>query len=234
MRQVVRFGYDGPPFVGWARQPGLRTVEGEILEGLVRQGLRSRVDPSTLEVASRTDRGVSARANALILESDLPPPSLLRALNGIACELYFTAASIVESAFRVRAAVRRVYRYYEPGGHDLKQWNATAQQMVGALDVRSFGRSIPRGVPTLRTVESIQVRPQPEGILIEVAGPSFVWGQVRKIVAALRAAEAGTLSETDLRAAVRGEIRLTLPLAEPERLVLLNVELPVKWETAWN
>ncbi len=234
MRHVVRFGYDGLPFAGWARQPGRRTVEGAIREGLVRQGLRAHVDPASLEVASRTDRGVSARANALALESDLAPAALLRALNGIAPEIYFTACGPVPRDFRVRSAVRRIYRYFEPGRHAVDRWNTAARRLVGALDVRSFGRALPRDTPTLRTVESIRVRPRPGGIVVEVAAPSFVWGQVRKMVAALRAVERGDLTEPDLAAAARGAIRLTLPLAEPEGLLLWEVELPVGWESTWT
>ena len=234
MRHAVRFGYDGLPFAGWARQPGRRTVEGTIREGLLRPRLRSRVDATSLEVASRTDRGVSARANALTLESDLTSTALVRALNGIAPEIYFTASAPVPSEFRVRRALRRVYRYFEPGRHNVERWNAVARRLVGDLDVRSFGRAVPLKVPTIRSVASIQARPCPGGMVLEVAAPSFVWGQVRKMVAALRAVEREELTEDDLTAAARGEVQLTLPLAEPERLVLWEVELPVRWESTWT
>ncbi len=234
MRHVVRFGYDGLPFAGWARQPGRRTVEGAILEGLVRQKLRTCVDPTSLEVASRTDRAVSARANALTIESDLTSTALLRALNGIAPEIYFSAGGAVNREFRVRRALRRVYRYFEPGRHNVERWNTAARRLIGDLDVRSFGRAVPREVPTIRSVESIRARPCPGGMVLEIAAPSFVWGQVRKMVAALRAVERGDLTEDDLAAAARGEIQLTLPLAEPERLVLWEVDLPVRWESTWT
>ena len=54
--------YDGGDFAGWARQPGLRTVQEE-LERVLRtvlgeQGLDG--EPLTVTVAGRTDRGVHA------------------------------------------------------------------------------------------------------------------------------------------------------------------------------
>jgi tRNA pseudouridine38-40 synthase len=48
--------YDGTRFAGWARQPGLRTVQGE-LERALETVLRR---PVALTVAGRTDRGVHA------------------------------------------------------------------------------------------------------------------------------------------------------------------------------
>ena len=69
--------------------------------------------------------------------------------------------------------------------------------------------------------------------MIEVRAPSFVWGMVRKIVAALREYDAARVSLDELSAALRGEIRLPLPLAEPERLILWEVEYPLTWMFRW-
>ncbi len=235
MRWAIRFGYDGTVFRGWARQPGARTVEGEIRDGIDRLRIRAGPTDPHIPVASRTDRGVSARANVLALESPLPPAALLRALNGIAPELYFTAAAPIDASTRIRAATRRTYRYYEPpGAHRLSVWRRAARCLVGEIDVRSFGRDVTREVPTLRTIESISVSEADGGLCIEVTGPSFVWNQVRKMVAALRLVDAGRLTESRLAAAAQGEIRLTLPLAEPDYLVLWAVDLPIEWTTQWT
>ncbi|HLE99861.1 MAG TPA: hypothetical protein VI540_08185, partial [Gaiellaceae bacterium] len=48
--------YDGTEFRGWARQPGLRTVEGALREALA--AVFPRWD--SLGVAGRTDAGVHA------------------------------------------------------------------------------------------------------------------------------------------------------------------------------
>ncbi len=56
LRLRLDFAYDGLPFAGWARQPGLLTVQGvleQALELVVRQPVR-------LTVAGRTDAGVHA------------------------------------------------------------------------------------------------------------------------------------------------------------------------------
>jgi tRNA pseudouridine38-40 synthase len=64
--------YDGTDFHGWAPQPGLRTVAGDLAAALA-------VDPGGLTVAGRTDAGVHAEANVVSL--DAPRLAPLRALN---------------------------------------------------------------------------------------------------------------------------------------------------------
>lgn len=232
-RFLVRFGYDGRSFLGWARQPGLPTVEGEIDRGIVRH--RLPVSRAPVLVASRTDRGVSAVGNALVLESELSGPALLRALNGFSPKIFFTRATPVPESFRVRSATRRVYRYFEPHSPTNPElWRQAARMISGRIDARSFGRGLPSASPQWRTVEAVEVVSPVADWTIEVRAPSFVWGMVRKLVAALREVDSGRLSLARLAAALAGESRLTLPMAEPEPLVLWDVEFPLEWEYVWN
>ncbi len=59
VRLRLDLGYDGSGFSGWARQPGLRTVQGEIEQALGR--ILRLAEPPVLTVAGRTDAGVHAR-----------------------------------------------------------------------------------------------------------------------------------------------------------------------------
>ena len=229
-RWLVRFGYDGAGFAGWARQPGLRTIESEIRDGSVRCGLTDDPEGLRLEVASRTDRGVHARANALALSTSVPGPALLRALNGIAPEIWFERAAPVPEGFRVRSARLRWYRYFEPSkDQDLPKWRAAADCFQGPIDARSFSRGLPKETPAVRPVEAVSVTRVGGWLRIDVRAPSFVWGMVRKMVSAMRGVAAGTIPLDDLRAAVAGRSLLSLPLAEPERLVLWEVVHGVPW-----
>ncbi len=233
-RWLIRFGYDGRGFYGWASQPGRRTVEGEILHGLERRVPGRPPALASLEVASRTDRGVSARGNALVLRSDLPGAALLRVLNGIAPELFFTHLAPVSETFRVRSTLGRTYRYFDSTvARESRKRRAAMHVLEGRIDARSFGRALPADQPCWRTVESVTSRTIRGGSIVEVRGPSFVWGMVRKMVAALREIDAGRLSMTSLKAAAAGRARLTLPLAEPAPLVLWDVIYPLEWEQAW-
>lgn len=59
MRVRLDLAYDGSAFAGWARQPGLRTVQGEVEDALAVVLRLAR--PAGLTVAGRTDTGVHAR-----------------------------------------------------------------------------------------------------------------------------------------------------------------------------
>jgi tRNA pseudouridine38-40 synthase len=98
--------YDGGGFSGWARQPGLRTVEGE-LEVALEQVLRREVQ---LTVAGRTDAGVHARGQVASHEGDPAPAG---ALNGVLPpDVRVLASGAAPDGFDARAdAVSRIYRY---------------------------------------------------------------------------------------------------------------------------
>ncbi|WP_046528969.1 tRNA pseudouridine(38-40) synthase TruA [Cellulomonas sp. FA1] len=63
VRLRLDLAYDGTDYAGWARQPGLRTVQGVLEDGLatvLRAGPRGEAPPR-VTVAGRTDAGVHAR-----------------------------------------------------------------------------------------------------------------------------------------------------------------------------
>ena len=59
VRLRLDISYDGSDFHGWAKQPGLRTVQGEIEDAL--QQVTRAENVSQLTVGGRTDAGVHAR-----------------------------------------------------------------------------------------------------------------------------------------------------------------------------
>jgi len=75
VRFKLDFAYDGTDFNGWAKQPGLRTVQGEFLAALE---VIFEADPNEygLVVAGRTDAGVHARHQ--VLHIDLSADQLQR------------------------------------------------------------------------------------------------------------------------------------------------------------
>jgi len=76
----LRVAYDGSDFAGWQRQPGLRTVQGELERAL------AELVGASVEVrgASRTDAGVHAHDQVVAFDSprELPMIGWVRALNG--------------------------------------------------------------------------------------------------------------------------------------------------------
>ena len=100
VRLRIDLAYDGTGFHGWAAQPGLRTVQGEVEQALA-VALRRRTADGTLlrapvVCAGRTDTGVHARGQVLHVDTtpeelaasagrstEPPLEALLRRLGGI-------------------------------------------------------------------------------------------------------------------------------------------------------
>jgi tRNA pseudouridine38-40 synthase len=139
MRVRLDIAYDGTHFRGWARQPGLRTVQGTLEEALGRV-VGGEV---ALTVAGRTDAGVHARgqvahvdlseAQALRLRGtrDADPvgalPRRVRGALGPYPDAAVTGASLAPAGFDARfSAVWRRYEYrladdtagYDPTARD--------------------------------------------------------------------------------------------------------------------
>jgi tRNA pseudouridine38-40 synthase len=102
--------YEGTAFRGWAKQPGLRTVQGE-LEAALATVLRERVE---LTVAGRTDTGVHALGQVASFEAGADiPADLAWRLNGVGPEdIAVTRAVVAADGFDARRDARsRTYRY---------------------------------------------------------------------------------------------------------------------------
>ncbi|HEX3292974.1 MAG TPA: tRNA pseudouridine(38-40) synthase TruA [Solirubrobacterales bacterium] len=103
-------GYHGARFAGWAAQPGVRTVQGE-LEAALERILGA---PTPLTVAGRTDAGVHAWGQvASFAVQRQPPPDLARALNSNTGPdvAVFSAEAAAEEFDARRDAHSRTYCY---------------------------------------------------------------------------------------------------------------------------
>jgi tRNA pseudouridine38-40 synthase len=102
--------YNGAAFAGWAAQPGLRSVQGE-LEGALERVLGAG---APLTVAGRTDAGVHAWGQVASCEVDADPPeSLGRALNALTPDdIAVNRVDVAPPGFDARRdALSRTYCY---------------------------------------------------------------------------------------------------------------------------
>lgn len=161
-------GYDGTDFHGFARQPQVRTVQGELETALARI-LGVECDTTG---AGRTDAGVHARHQVVSFAVAEPPDlaRLRRALDGVlGPEISVAAATVAPDDFNARfSPTWRSYRYFidarpvaDPLSRtwvwhvgedlDLTAMSEAADGFVGEHDFASFCRRR-AGATTTRTV----------------------------------------------------------------------------------
>jgi tRNA pseudouridine38-40 synthase len=202
---VIRLllAYDGTDFHGWARQPGVRTVQGALEEALG----RSLGEEPRLSVAGRTDAGVhaSGQVASFVAPGGVDPARVQRTLNGfLGPEVVVREARLAPASFDARfSATEREYVYrietgevpdpftarfvwHREGALALGPMRAAARGLVGRHDFASFCRSrrLPAG-GTVRTLRRLAVSRSGDVVEIRAAAQSFLHQMVRSLVGTL-------------------------------------------------
>jgi len=215
VRLRLDLAYDGGAFHGWAAQPRLRTVQGELEAALA---MVLRLDRVAVTCAGRTDTGVHARGQVVHLDVDEPvllasagrsadPPvaALARRLNGVlAADVSVRDARQVPDAFDARfGALWRRYSYRlvdRPGDVDpltrnhVAAWgrpleepamNAASALLLGEHDFAAYCKQR-EGATTVRELLELRWQRTQEGILEgTVRADAFCHSMVRSLVGAL-------------------------------------------------
>jgi tRNA pseudouridine38-40 synthase len=151
----VTLEYDGTGFSGWAAQPGLRTVEGEVRAAL--DGVYPRW--GGLAVAGRTDAGVHALGQVASFEAEGGPPTerAAAALNAVlpddvaaldseaAPEGFSARFSATGRSYRYRvwrraahSPLERRRSFWFPRPVDEEALTSSAALLLGRHDFRAF------------------------------------------------------------------------------------------------
>ena len=209
-RVRLDLAYDGTDFLGWACQPGLRTVQGVLQEAL---GVLTRSDPPRVGVAGRTDAGVHARGQ--VAHVDLPAAAaedalLLRRLNGLLPpDVRVRRAGVAPAGFDARfSALSRTYRYRVADGPeevdplrrdvlvrtrplDLAALRAACTSLLGEHDFAAYCRRR-EGATTIRRLLELDWERGAEGLLVmTVRADAFCHSMVRSLVGAMLAVGEG-------------------------------------------
>ena len=235
--------YDGTDFHGYARQPDLRTVQGEI-----EAALAHHTGPIETVVAGRTDRGVHATGQVVSFSVpiDLDVDRVRRSLNSLLSdEIAVLELREVADYFHARfSAVLRAYRYeilnrpfpdplrartswHVTDPLDLEAMNEASAMFVGELDFASFCRKAADGGNTIREVHWAGWRADGDLVEFSVAANAFCHQMVRSMVAVLVEVGRTRLAPAEvkgiLEARDRDRARGTAP---PQGLVLTRVAYP--------
>ena len=223
MRYALKFGYHGKNFSGYARQPNLKTVEGEIIKALKKTTMVVNLKDANFQSASRTDKGVSAIGNVIAFDTDFRCDEILLAVNAHLKEIWFYGIKEVKSSFKPRYAKQRWYRYYLfDEGKDLKSMEEVANVFLGMYDFSNFAR-MEEGKNPVRTLDTIEISKEEDIIILDFKAQSFLWQMIRRIVKAMMDATQGKISLGDIHKALTGKQKMDFGMAPTKPLILMDV-----------
>lgn len=200
----MTIAYDGTPYHGWQKQPGLVTVESRLVE-VLSPITQTRV---ALVSAARTDAGVHARGQVANFrtESGVAVDRLRRAANSrlepeIMIRRIDEAAEDFDARFDALGKhyrymlwadpekppydeTRYVHHWYRP--LDVAAMRIAVRHLVGEHDFKSFESS--GGQPRASTVcrlSRLEVRRRAEHVWLDVEGDRFLYNMVRNVVGTL-------------------------------------------------
>lgn len=232
--------YDGSGFRGWAAQPGLRTVQGE-LEAALATVLR---EPVQLTVAGRTDTGVHALAQVASFATEAEVrEDLARRLNGVGPDdVAVTAARAVEDSFDARRdATSRSYLYrvlirsapnpfergralWWPHRIDLESLAACADALPGTHDFTAFTPTQTDHVRFERDILAASWDQEGDIVSFRITADAFMRNMVRVLVGTMLEVSGNRRSLSNFQELLAGAPRsLAGDTAPPHGLYLESV-----------
>ncbi len=247
VRVRLDLAYDGTDFLGWAQQPGRRTVQGVLQDAV---GVLLRAQSPRVQVAGRTDAGVHARGQ--VAHVDLPEAVgtdalLLRRLNGLLpSDVAVRVVAPAAPGFHARfSALSRTYRYRVADGAglvdplrrrevlawpralDLATLKAACPPMLGEHDFAAFCKRRD-GATTIRALHELDWARDDAGVLVlSLRADAFCHSMVRSVVGAMLAVGEGRRAPDWPGALLqRTERASEVVVAAPHGLTLEHVAYP--------
>lgn len=241
MRYLIKFSYDGTNFYGYQKQPGKRTVEGELEKALfdINNHKETRIFSS-----GRTDRGVHALGQTAHFDLDvnITEYKLKCALNSLIPEdIHVIEAKVVDNEFHARFMVdKKTYKYYlNMGEYNPLQRNSIYQynkllnvdkmkkaikDFIGTYDFKVFASREVIKESYIRTIYDANIEIENDMVIFSFTGNGFMKYQVRNMVGTLIKIGKGKIEDNSIKKLLNKEQdEKIVSTAKPEGLYLMEV-----------
>ena len=228
---IGRLFYLGDEYYVSQLQPGLRTVQGELIDALAAWSGETH-SPSTVQLAGRTDRGVHSIGQIVLVKTDkrFDVDGVNKYLPD---DIRLWAHARAPEDFKPRYSIlMRHYRYYLDTAKlnlDLSLMKQATQLLTGSHDFSLLSKPDgDRG--TSATILNMSLSASSGVLSIDVFGISFLWKLVRKVVSLLIRIGNGELQLNVVRKLLEQVNVLPggINPSPPESLVLLDVVVPIR------
>ena len=186
-RYLFKFYYIGSKkYFGSQRQPNYTTIEDCLLLALQEKGYISKISQSGFEVASRTDKYVSARGSAFSFVTD-KIPTLMEINSALPKHIGIWAHTKVPLDYLSRYNAQfRHYKYIIPrlkGSLNLEEMARACKTLEGRHDFKNFSKSDKNENKTVRDLLLASMSIDGDFLVFDFKSRAFLRQQIRKMIA---------------------------------------------------
>ena len=233
-RYLFKFYYIGKKrFYGSQRQKDLPTIEGYIIEKLLKKKYIKNIENSGIEFASRTDKFVSALGATFSFLTN-KKPILIEINTELPKEIGLWAFTRVPNDFSSRYhALLRHYKYIVPEilSHlqkhfkiDLNIMNKACHELEGEHDFVNFCKREKESIRTVRSMDCVKMSIINDFLIFDFKSKAYLRQQIRRMVKKILELGKGEIEYTDFLSLFDSSKLVSYQPADPKGLILWNIE----------
>jgi len=225
---LARLFYLGDYYFGSQVQPGLKTVQGELIDAIQTWSKESH-SKQTIRLSGRTDRGVHSFGQLVLITTE-KVLNIDQINKHLPEDIILWAKTRAPEGFKPRSsALMRHYRYYLGSTWDNVDQNLVKKgisHIIGSKDFNMLSKP-DEGRNTITTVLNIIIGNDSGIRYLDAFGTSFLWKFVRKTVTLLTQVGSGQIDPDIILEVLQGNrYRGGIEPAPPENLILMETIVP--------
>ncbi len=243
-KYLIKYYYIGEEqFFGSQRQKSLLTIDDCIINALIEKKYLINVKQSNFEIASRTDKHVSARGSCLSFITN-KKPILMEINTALPPSIGMYGLTEVPLNFSARfSALSRHYKYILPipiinqgekGSLDLAIMNKACKELEGQHDFSNFSKKGKKEVKTVRDLDFSQTNIVDEFLIFDFKSKSFLRQQVRRMVKKILELGQGKINHDEFLKLFDTKLAISYQPADAHGLILWDIKYDDNVKLEWD